>query len=691
MACLTNNKYTLALCILILAFLVSPSPVVFADQDDQGPSEDMSMTLDEEMLFEDIPSVFSASKYEQKVTQAPSSVSIITADEIRKHGYRDFGEIMQSIRGFYVTKDRNYFYVGVRGFGLPADYSNRMLILLDGTRTNDNVYDAGALESMVDVDLIDRIEVVRGPSSSLYGSNAFFATINVITKRGRDYDGLEISGAVGSHDTYKPMATFGKKTVSGFEMLISGSYMDSDGDDRLHYAEFDDPETNNGIAKDRDSVENKNFMAKFSYKDFSLIASYNKYEKDVPTAPWETIFNGNLWTEDESFIAGLTYEHSYQNGFDLIGRLNYNYYKYKGEYPYEGDTDWDEPPVVVNDDRVKGEYILADVQVTKLFKEKHKVTLGASVQDNFKQEQQTEYRGVDPEEWGFLDDDHQTTVWAVYLQDEFTITDKVILNAGVRYDDYETFGDTTNPRAALIYNPEENISVKLVYGTAFRAPSAYELYFDDGVYQKSNHDLDPETIDSYEVIYEQFFTNHIRGTAVGYYYKIEDIIINSLDPDDEMEVFVNASDDVDAYGFELEVDGKWENGWQGRLSYTYQDTEDQDTDRELSNSPDHLVKLNVTAPLWRDKIFLSLEELYTSKRRTLFREKNEADSDNYSDAYFLTNVTLYGQRLWKNLDISASVYNLFDKDYDDPGSFEHLQDEIERNGRTYRLKMSYTF
>jgi len=681
-------KLPVKLFIIWIALGLVYGPAVNAESLDPSPADQQSEG--EDLLFLDIDSVYSASKYEQKVTEAPSSVSIVTAEEIEKQGYRDFGEIMQSIRGFYVTKDRNYFYIGVRGFGLPADYSNRMLILVDGTRTNDNIYDAGALESMVDVDLIDRIEVVRGPSSSLYGSNAFFATINVITKRGRDYDGLEISGEMGSNDTYKPIATFGKKMASGFEMLVSGSYLDSDGDDNLYYSEFNDPDYNYGHAEDRDNLKQKNFMAKISYKDFSLTAHYNDYKKDVPTAPWETIFNGDLWTEDESFIAGLTYDHSYQNGLDLIARLNYNYYKYEGEYPYEGEPEWDEPPVVVNEDSAKGEYILGDVQVTKLLKERHKLTLGASFQENFKQEQQTEYKGVDPEEWGFLDDDHSTTVWAVYLQNEFTITDKLILNAGVRYDDYETFGGTTNPRAALIYNPQENMSFKLVYGTAFRAPSAYELYFDDGVYQKSNDDLDAETIDSYEVIYEQFFTSQIRGTAVGYYYKMDDIIINSYDQDEEMSQFVNGGE-VDAYGLELEVDGKWENGWQGRISYTYQDTEDQDINRELSNSPEHLVKVNVIAPLWRDKIFLGVEELYTSKRRTLYREKNEVDSDTHSDAYFLTNVTLYGEKLWRNLDISASIYNLLDKNYDDPGSFEHLQDELERDGRTYRLKITYLF
>jgi len=226
------------------------------------------------------------------------------------------------------------------------------------------------------------------------------------------------------------------------------------------------------------------------------------------------------------------------------------------------------------------------------------------------------------------------------------------------------------------------MSFKLIYGTAFRAPSAYELYFEDGVYQKSNPDLEPETIDTYEVVYEQFFTSQIRGTAVGYYYKTDDMIINWYDEDDYMSVFVNGGE-VKAYGLELELDGKWDNGWQSRLSYSYQDTEDQDTNRELNNSPEHMVKLNAVAPLWRDSIFLGVEQFYTSKRKTI--------TDNYADSHYLTNVTLYGEKLWKNMDISASIYNLFDKNYDDPGAIEHLQDTLEREGRTYRLKISYTF
>lgn len=222
-----------------------------------------SSPISEEMiLFQEIPSVYSASKYEQKVTEAPSSVTIITADEIKKYGYLNFAEILRSVRGFHITYDRNYHYLGVRGFGLPGDYNTRILLLIDGHRINDAIYEQAPLgtDFPIDIDLIERIEIIRGPGSSLYGTNAFFAVINVITRRGRDFKGIETSGAAGRFETYKTRVSYGDKFPNGLEMLFSGSYYSSEGDDRLFFKEFDNPENNNGIAEDLDNDRFKNFF-----------------------------------------------------------------------------------------------------------------------------------------------------------------------------------------------------------------------------------------------------------------------------------------------------------------------------------------------------------------------------------------------------------------------------------------------
>lgn len=138
--------------------------------------------------------VYSASKHAQNVSDAPSSVTIVTADQIQKFGYRNLGDILRSVPGFYVTYDRNYSFLGVRGFGRLGDWNSRVLILIDGHRSNNNTFAEAMLgnEFPVDVALIDRVEVVRGPSSSLYGSSAFFAVIKVITRKAPQMKGLEL-------------------------------------------------------------------------------------------------------------------------------------------------------------------------------------------------------------------------------------------------------------------------------------------------------------------------------------------------------------------------------------------------------------------------------------------------------------------------------------------------------------------
>lgn len=169
---------------------------IYAQPDLPDLSSSIPSTSEEIMLFQEIPSVYGASKYEQKVTEAPSSISIVAAAIIKEYGYRTLPDVLRSLRGFFITNDRNYSYVGVRGFNRPGDYNIRILLLIDRHRVNDHHYNQAliGMEFVLDVDLIDRVEVVRGPSSSIYGINAFFAVVNVMTRRGRDLKGVEVSG-----------------------------------------------------------------------------------------------------------------------------------------------------------------------------------------------------------------------------------------------------------------------------------------------------------------------------------------------------------------------------------------------------------------------------------------------------------------------------------------------------------------
>jgi iron complex outermembrane receptor protein len=142
---------------------------------------------------------------------------------------------------------------------------------------------------------------------------------------------------------------------------------------------------------------------------------------------------------------------------------------------------------------------------------------------------------------------------------------------------------------------------------------------------------------------------------------------------------------------ELALEGNWNNGIRSRLSYSLQRTED-DSGQNLRDSPEHLIKLNVSVPVYKQKVFASLEFQYTSSRRTYFTTSTGETMRGMDAGGFETvNFTLFSHDLIKNLEFSGSVYNLFDTRYGDPSSRFHLQDIIEQDGRSFRLKLTYRF
>ena len=659
--------------ILLLTFFLTAGWTEASSSTNDLPPDLTDLSLEELMEIE-IPTVYSASKYEQKITQAPSSVSIVTAEEIKKYGYRTLADILRSIKSFYISYDRNYSYLGVRGFSRPGDYNSRILLLIDGHRINENVYDSMSIgtDFILDVDLIERVEVVRGPSSSLYGGNAFFAMINIITKRGQIFKGPEVSGETGSFYTYRSRLTYGNLFQNGLEVLFSGSYYHSKGDQHLFFKEFDDPTTNNGIAENCDSDQFYSLFSNASFKDFNLQGAYISREKTIPTGSYGTDFNDpHNRTIDAQGYLDLKYEHRFYDQLEVMARLYYDDYYYHGDYIYSS---------VVNKDLAWGKRVGGELKLFKILWRNHKVTLGGKYNDNFRQDQ----RNYDAEPYLLrLDAENDSENWGVYIQEEFSILKNLILNAGFRHDQYSTFGGTNNPRLALIYNPFEKTIIKLLYGTAFRPPNVYELFYnDDGNTTKSNPDLEPETIRTCEIIYEQYLGKHFSATTSLFTYKIKDLISQILDPSDSLLVFRNI-EEVKAKGIEFELGGEWPNGMKGRVSYSFTKTKDLETGEVLTNSPKHLAKFNLIFPLMKDKIFLGMEEQFTGNRRTLAGKK--------ADAFFITNLTLFSQNLLKGLEISASVYNLFNRKYSDPGGAEHLQDLLKQDGQTFRLKLTYLF
>lgn len=613
--------------------------------------------------------VVAASKFEQKPTEAPSSVTVITANEIKRYGYRTLGDILASVPGFYVSYDRNYQFLGTRGVNL-GDFNSRVLLLVNGHRVNNDLNDGAFIDTafILDVDLIDRVEIIRGPGSVLYGNNAFFGVINVITKQGKQVDGAEVSGTYGSFNEYSGRLTFGTQLTNGFQFLLSGTLYNNDGQENLFYPQFNTPTNNNGIAHEKDGDGFGSFFGSVSYKDFSLEGAFVDRQKQNPTAQYATIFNDSrLKTDDDRSYVTLKYAHKFENDWDVSADVYYDRSDFQIDYPETSGLFLE---------RQAGEWVGAEAQVNKKLFDEHILTLGAEIRDDFRQDR----RVSEPATGDVFTDVHTSRRnYGIFAQGNFTLVTNVLhLEAGARYDQYGHFDPSISPRAALIYNPLEQTTFKFIYGTAFRDPNFLEL--SDPRFQA----IKPEKIKSYEVVYEQGINENLRTSISGYYNRMDDLI------DFENGAFTNF--DAETLGTEMALEGKWTNGIQTRLSYTLQHTENRATDAGLVDSPTHMVKFNVSVPVLRDKIFAGLEVQYTSGRHTLFTDLS-GDTLSGADApgYTVLNFTLFSQNLLKNLEASVSIYNLLDTKYFDPASRFHLQNAIQQDGRTFRLKLTYRF
>jgi iron complex outermembrane receptor protein len=625
--------------------------------------------------------VFGASERLQPVTEAPSSVSFVTAEDIRRHGYRTLAAILRGVRGLYVTDDRNFSLIGARGFGKPGDYNSRILLLINGHRVNDNVFGQAEIgaEFGLDPATFERVEIIRGPASSLYGDSAFFAVVNVITKSGASLNGGALTVELGTLGARTTRATAGQRFANGVDLAVSATYDHREGNARLYFPEFDAPETNHGMAEHLDAENVRQFYSRLAFNKVTVTAAYGTRTREVPTASFGTLFNPRVFPEqttDRHALLDAEYARTIR-GTKAAFRASFDQFSYDGYYPFAGP----EPRAGLGHNVVVGSRWSASARATRTLPGRHTLTVGAELIDNLRQDQTTGY--VDSPGGKFtdvlLDAPRSSRQYAAYFQDEIRLGGSIILNGGLRYDGYEHFTRVT-PRAALIVLPSADQSFKYLFGRAFRAPNAYErttFYFGDTVER-----LQPESIDTHELVWERYFNDALRTSVSAYWYKAERLL--TLVADDAAVLggrYVNAGE-VQASGFELEGQLRISGNAQAHFSYALQRTEDQDTQAELPNSPRHMAKGRITVPgPWRD-FSIGLEALFMSGRQTLLGSRLAPAGT--------INVTAT-QPLGRSWELVASARNLFDATYADPASSSHRQDAITQNGRTARIGLTWKF
>jgi outer membrane receptor for ferrienterochelin and colicin len=619
-----------------------------------------------EQLLE-IPLVSVASKRPQKAREAPSVISVITAEEIQRHGYRTLADALRTLPGFYVTDDRNYSYVGVRGFGRPGDYNTRVLLLIDGVRTNDNIYDGAYVERVMPLDttLIQRIEVSRGPGSSVYGDNAFFAVINVVTKRGGQSLGTHLQAGASSYGSYEGEATYGRRLAKGGEVLASASQFASDGQ-TLYFPEF--PE---GTVRGGDGEHSTKLFASFSKGGLLVEAVHSSRGKHVPTASYDTAFGDTRAVTRDAFTTlSASYQRSLGARFDWSSRLAFEAYDYEGTYPYNTDgTD-----VSLFKDFGHGRSWIAE-STGVLRSGRHTLMLGGELTLSPRQDQGGGYLGV--ADTAFRASDHGIR-YGAFAQDDLQLGEIFRLSVGGRYNHHEDFSGQADPRVALIATPDRRTTIKLLYGSAYRAPNEYEQNYYSA--QAAHPELQPESIRTYEVSIERQLGANARVTTSIFANDIHDLL--SLESDAGGDLFFENRGRARSRGGEAALELHSAFGLASRLSYSYQRTRDG-ANLPLSNSPSHMIKADLTIPLWTQAAWASLDAQYLSSRLTLAHGR--------SGGFVLVNATLFAAHIMDRLEASASVYNVLDAKYADPGSTEHRQDAIQQNGRSFAVKLGWRF
>ncbi|WP_082565523.1 TonB-dependent siderophore receptor [Duganella sp. Root1480D1] len=611
--------------------------------------------------------VYSASRFNQKATQAPSNVTVLTSADIRAYGWRTLADALRSIRGLYTSNDRSYSYLGARGFLRSGDLNTRFLLQIDGTRINDPVFDQAQLggEFPLDLDLVDRIEFVPGPGSSIYGANAFFGVINVITRRASDLEGTRGTLEAGQAGTRNGSTTYGWRDGDA-ELLLSASRTLSDGRD-LYFPEFQD--TAQGLDWERIT----RLYARGQIGAWSLTLLDGARTKGMATASYGQPFNvPGGQTLDRLRLAEVGYRNQLlpMHG-ELTGRL------YHGDYHYEGLFVNNEPFGSINLDQTRARWWGADVSLFLQLTPAHKLVVGAEYQYNSKltlQNYDIEPRVV------YLDDVAYGKRLGVYAQDEITLSEGLLLNAGLRYDRESSTGGVFSPRLALIAEVARETTLKAIYGSAFRAPNNYELFYgiDGQGGQLANPDLGREKIRSRELSLVRQLGPNARFTLTGYANEASGLITEVDDEELGLPIFRNVGRNR-ARGLEMEYERSWNNGAKLRASLARQWVTSAAGE---VNSPRWLAKLNAAGHLfgvWH----AGVEGQYVSARSLI--------GGGEAGGFVLANLNLFSVGLTRHLDASLGVQNIFDRHYADPVSLGYLQRSIEQDGRRvyFRLKAAY--
>ncbi len=706
------------LTLIILAqYLFSSISFTFAagnTNDDPVSLESKLDPLDQELawLYAEADYVSIATKSKQKVSEAPSIVTVITEEEIRNSGLRLLTDVLARVAGIDVIKNPALGAVsyGVRGF---AGSDNRIKFLVDGHSLNEP-FSGSAREFFDDLPLknIKRIEIIRGPGSALYGENAFFGVVNIITRTADDIDGFEAFAGFGSYDTQE------------YNILYGESFHGIDIDGFANYY------NTNGLSEEieSDALTNLPFFNRFSLAPGDTDDSRSRFDTYVKASYGGFKFKGRYSNKDREQFVGpssmlvddvdqflnyamgeLSYTFEIGEKASVLSKMYYDQYDFEYDLqllpdgfviPADLDNDGDVeffPDGSKIDAIATNRRLGSDIQFDYALSENHDLTFGFNYiwekQDNV----QT-YSNQDAATGASLGPVQNVSdtanwmreatrqIWALYFQHKWNITDNLGLTTGVRHDHYSDFEGTTNPRIGMVWNFIDNATLKILYGQAFRAPTFNELYLTNNSVEIGSPDLQPETVRTYEVGLGYKFSKATEINVNYFFNVIRDLIAsNQVTEDSDILVQTNLGG-PNIQGVECELKADLGFLWKGAhafANYTYQDAEIKGD--PMPDVPKHKGNVGVNAGV--GKYLNANIHAFISDDRV----RRASDTRDDSPGYALLNLTLTAKEFFKNMTIKASMFNLLDKDYNDPTSINTIPSDIPRPGRTFFVEVGYDF
>jgi outer membrane receptor protein involved in Fe transport len=642
-------------------------------------------TLLDEVRLVPLREVSAASREVESIEDAPASISILSAEELRAFQYPTIFEALRGVRGFAMTFDSVYGNAAVRGLGQPNDYNNRMLLLSDGATLNDNILSQAFIsyDARATLEDVDHIEVIRGAGSVIYGTGAVSGVVNLVPKRKDDVSHARVTVGTADQGVAKLHAGLYQRLGERGGVEASVAAARSDGwQGALSFDADGDGAPERNLAQGINRFDALSTTGRAWHGDLNAQWLYSRREIQVPTGSFGATFNdlSNRYTDQRAMFE-LRYEPKLSDTQRLLVRAHVDLYAFDLTFRYqaEGDPDANGDPITFTQPYTEdylGVWGGLEARWTYQASPALRLAVGAQALVSPKTQIGVSQQEADGSTITLLDRDPSYQTYAGYALLDWKLAHWVKLSFGTRLDVWDRRADdgedflSLNPRLALIFQPAAAHNLKVMAGRAFRAPSAYEFFYTDGGVTTLRSDccgqtLRPETFYQSEIEYAYRLDDDWSLLASVHGLYAQDFVSTLPVPDQpDLLFFGNSSEDQWILGADVEVRRELRRGWMfsafaGALWARSTNT-DAASDASIPNAPVAYGAVKSIIPLIPDRLRLATRLTLEAPRRI-----DLTDSDTTPWAV-IGDLVFSGQASELPIDYAIGLYNAFDWQYSLP-------------------------